>query len=232
MDFSFVVPWRFHPERKAIYEWGSARLQRLFPTAPILFSDGGEETFDRGTAINRGVAKAITKYIFVVDLDTVFNHTEIGLALCAMDDGAPWVFPFESYLRLHRSTTTKVLREPPVVILPTLDIYDGGADVFTVLENSPYDPPESGLVGFRRHDFMEMGGFPEQFRGWGYEDRAFRLLMDRLMGPHQRTRGTIYHLWHPEPRSTTWDQPHLQANRHLYESMLTMTDDELRALNA
>ena len=53
-----------------------------------------------------------------------------------------------------------------------------------------------GTIVVSRKAFDAVGGFDEGFTDWGYEDRAFRLAVDKLARLREAP-STCWHLWHP-----------------------------------
>jgi len=165
----------------------------------------------------------------IVDSDTVFNQDTLTTGLLALESGASWVIPYERYFRVDKDSTEKVLSMPPNTPLERTDYhYDM---VMTAPPDGPYEPPQSGLLLVRKEDFVRVGGFCPDFEGWGYEDRGFVHVMDSLVGPHVRTGGEVFHLWHEEPVDQTWNQPHLLNNKVLYDRMLGASKDDLLMIN-
>jgi predicted glycosyltransferase involved in capsule biosynthesis len=72
-----------------------------------------------------------------------------------------------------------------------------------------------------RMSFNLVKGFDERFEGWGGEDCAFEMSLDTICGPRYTPQAsTIWHLYHPQPETNTYQSPNYPANYALYERYL------------
>lgn len=232
-SLSFVIPFRDKGSirRKQILEWNIRRLDKLFPAAEVLVSsDNGAGAFNRSQACNNGVRMATGDVVCIVDSDTVFNSHTVTAGLKALKS-SPWVIPYGTYYR-----TDKVSGDNLLYAKPNTPIAQYMLTYTHVFDFPPtkYEEAVSGLIMVPREDYLYMGGFNEDFTGWGYEDRGFVRAADVILGGHGRClEGEVFHIWHEEPAETTWQNPALQNNKELYEKMCTITDpDEMREINA
>lgn len=74
-----------------------------------------------------------------------------------------------------------------------------------------YENACSGVLVFKPATWWEIGGQDERFMGWGFEDTAFRLAHETLLGPMMRHQGTVHAAWHEPARRESLNQ-----NRRLY----------------
>lgn len=99
----------------------------------------------------------------------------------------------------------------------------------------------SSLVVVSRKLWDEVGGFDEQFVGWGWEDVAFRIACETLGdGPMQKIGARIWHLYHRPSHENNAREATYQANRRradLYkaahwnrQAMRALIDDEVDPL--
>lgn len=225
-DLTILIPWR-EPARTpgsagrdaqawrvASKNWIRDRYILLFPNSEILFYDNEEEdTFNRSSFINSGVAQVSTKYVLIADADTIPHYRFINDGLQLLEAGAPWVIPYGTpesdggYYNLTPECSGMILRRDSDETIET-----------SCLTWEHHLVSWSGQVLMRVADFFLMGGFDERCRGWGYEDNCFQLAADTILGPHERVEdGYALHIWHPAPEETTWNQPHINKNRALFE---------------
>ena len=70
-----------------------------------------------------------------------------------------------------------------------------------------------GWFAMRRDAFAAIGGFDERFVGWGGEDDAMTIKVERarLVDLRARSRAGV-HLWHPRVAATTLGQPDYASN--------------------
>lgn len=227
-----VIPYRDNGDgyRNRIHEWHRQRLHYLFPASYIITADSEHEQFNRSAARNRGVQRSEAKYVALVDSDTAFNADALLNGLKKVMDGAPWSIPYNLYVRTDRKSGAQILGEDPKRLV--LAHHNYNYDFQLDFPPTRHEAPISGLLIFRRDDFLDIGGYSEDFTGWGYEDRALVVVADRLLGAHVRCDGIVYHLWHPEPTSQTWNQSFINTNKQLYQKICQTHDPaELRKLN-
>lgn len=89
-----------------------------------------------------------------------------------------------------------------------------------------------GICVFRRDVYFALGGMDENFLGWGGEDDAMSINLQRYTKRLAVQQGsTAYHLWHPRsPRR--YQHPHYRRNLVLLEQYRTCTDPALEKLRA
>ncbi len=74
-----------------------------------------------------------------------------------------------------------------------------------------------------------MGGFDERYLGWGAEDDAMTLRMQRLTADVAMMEGrAAIHLWHERNDASTFGNPHYPENLGMLKRLATLTDDGLR----
>lgn len=215
-EVSFIIPWRESGDehRQKSYEWNLRRLVALFPNAQICIGSDDTPNFNRAAARNDAIRQAECDFVASVDADTVWNIETLELALAALENDAHWVIPYSEYRALDDTSTERVLTLDPATHIDP--------DVYTYERIKKEDdpdlyPPISGLTVFRREDLYTIGGFDESFVGWGFEDTAFWITADKILGPHVRLHGNVYHLWHPRGDADV-HQPNYQENwRHFDE---------------
>lgn len=209
------MPYRYeNRSRDRAYKWVEERwFQWMASSLPIeeiivIGDHGGRgDPFSRGVARNRAFSAAVGDAIIIADADTFVPLKSIVTALVHLDNGAPWVLPYDVYWNLDQATTERVLRHSPSHFS-----MDGIFQYEHRIEGST-----AGTLIMRPAAFQAVGGYDERFVGWGYEDNAFALALDTLVGPHATVQGSAYHLWHPRNEGDNFSQPFIDPNRALYE---------------
>ena len=109
------------------------------------------------------------------------------------------VYPFTRYVELSEGASWRVMAE--------------GAwhesDVTLSLDNSV-----GPILVVDRSAYLAIGGMDPRFLGWGFDDVAWALQSEALLGPNRRTDGVCVHLYH-RPDASSWaypDHPGYQAN--------------------
>lgn len=155
--------------------------------------DDGE--FNRAKALNRA-ANGRWDVALVCDADCWVSEVQQAEALRQATDTGRMVLAFDDYRYLSEDGTRRLL-----------DGYTGDWAGLVA-----WSDPGLGQSPFaiRRDLWDRLGGFDEEFVGWGCEDVAFA----RRCGEIDRVPGSLYHLWHPPagPSAT------YEANRQRLEA--------------
>lgn len=88
-----------------------------------------------------------------------------------------------------------------------------------------------GWFAMRRDAFAALGGFDERFVGWGGEDDAMTLKVERArLSTCELDPGPALHLWHPRSRASTTGHSRYAANRALLDDYQRYDDEVLARL--
>lgn len=185
MTVAVVIPWRpGTPERNAHHEYVGDRLRQLLPDVIHLDVDSGHTPFSRAGSRNEGVRQAQAAgadVVVICDADTLPEPDPLHAAIDAATDGVLHL-PYTWYRGLSETGTTQYLTGW------------ASADCLTDLE---HEWATGGVLVVQPASWWAAGGMDERFQGYGFEDVAFRLAADALLGPTLKHPGTITHLWHP-----------------------------------
>lgn len=209
--FSVIMPFTegSSERRKNIAAWVFARYTATWDVDQIEIIVGldDSEPFNRSRARNGALQDVSSDVVLIADMDTAFDPHAIEEGIQMVRSGeAPWVIPYaeHQYYNLTHEYTDRLLQESP-----TDPIWQVSWD-FKLLS-------WAGLLIARTDDVRKVGGYDERFQGWGWEDNAFRIVMDHHVGPHQRTvRGRALHLWH-ERNNADFNIPDEIRNRELFD---------------
>lgn len=202
MNISVLIPWReTGPERRRVFDWVLTRCRTLLPSAQICLGDSGHEIFNRGASLNQAAQQADGDVLVLADADTFFHRDQILDAAAWSQECETWVLPYDIYMNLDDTTTERLLTGLP----------DDDVDPAQVGAEFRLRDSVSGLIVITRAGFVEVGGFDENFRGWGYEDRAFECAANTLLNRVLRMEGYCYHLAHPP--TMRFEQPQIDHNR-------------------
>lgn len=169
-------PWR----GKALSHVGK-RIAEHLPLAEIIISKGepGPE-FCKAKLVNDGVAKAAGNVVLILDSDVVLNWGEVAKAVQNLKPGTVYK-PFSTIIRMTESMTNTAYATGNVLIPNKVDrvsVLGGGAVILF------------------KSDFEKVGGFCEDFIGWGWEDNDFGDKLKRAYKIEEiDKRG--FHLFHP-----------------------------------
>jgi glycosyltransferase involved in cell wall biosynthesis len=197
---SILVPWQ--PDggaRDRVWAWVSRRYQLLHPDWELV-SGGCQGSWRKGTALQDALSRATGDTLILADADCVIDPRGLEEAVERLSS-APWVVPHGLVKRMDRRSTTALLQQDPARAAM------GG----TLIRRSYQGFAGGGIVAVDRAKYEATGGMPECFRGWGGEDQALGVILDTLLGPHQRLGYDLWHLWHPPAKRV-----HFANNRGLY----------------
>lgn len=208
---SVIIPYRSDNggRRDKILDYVVARWEALFPAYEIIVSDddSGCLAYNKARAINNAVARAKGSILVIADADVIFDQSTIEQAVGLVKSGkAKWMIPFTICERLDEKSTVCILKGNPDDPLPVeYDVCSGpshGPGAINILPRAAWDM---------------IGGYDENFIGWGFEDNAFELILNELWGKAQRLPDTIHHLSHPRAVSAARNSPFRIANERRFK---------------
>jgi glycosyltransferase involved in cell wall biosynthesis len=211
-ELAFVIPFKTdHGRREEIFNWNIKRLKGMFPGCQIVIGEQDSELFNLSQARNDGIRKVDRPFLFSLDADTVWNPEIIIDSVHALGK-YKWVIPYMLYLNINMKTGLELTQDDPEVILLYANFeYDAE---LKVPPNDPM-PPVSGIVGMKTETMYEVGGFDERCDGWGWDDRIFAYVAEKVLGePPKRFNHMIYHIWHEV--GPTINQPKYHDNWELF----------------
>lgn len=179
-----VLPWRPQPSRVAAFEevrdWYAANL----PEAEVVTVDSGDEPFNLARCRNVGVAQAAESGADVVvigDADTVPQQAPLREAIAAARTSGRVHLPYTAYHWLGRAGTAAFRAGTPLEECE-FELVRGAC---------------SGVYVTTPETWWRHGGQDERFRGWGFEDAAWYVAHETLLGaPPERHEGSVFALHH------------------------------------
>ncbi len=180
---SVLVPWRPQPSRIEAFEALKAWYARHVPEAVIRTFDSDDEIFNLSACRNIAIASIDDENEVVVinDADTV---PELGPLLAAVEAAATSNrvhLPYDRYHWLGAAGTAQFLAG-------------------TEPEDCEFElviGARSGVYVSTPATWWSHGGQDERFRGWGFEDAAWYVAHETLLGEAPRRHpGAVYALHH------------------------------------
>lgn len=153
----------------------------------------GPSLFSKSFLINHGVELIMTEYVLVSDVDIIWNHTALNIAIKnAKTD------------RILFCNSVIESSYPRKSIQPVIHLEYASKKLRVKLnrgdEGKHSQRPGYGLQLFSRSTFQKIGGYDENFVGWGGEDVDF-LLRAYSVGGCIGTFPAVVHISHEgEPR--------------------------------
>lgn len=231
LDVVVIVPMRAGiPDRDRLWTFCRKWWEHDHPDWRIVEGVHEFGPFNRSAAINRGAREADAWDVAVIiDADVLADPHATASAVELAHATNRMVLGYNERIHLTNNGTEKVLGgfkgswEQPGMI----------AKRFT--------DSCSSLVVVSRELFDRVGGFDEQFVGWGWEDVAFRIACETLGdGPMTKISSKLWHLHHRVSHENNPREHTYQANRRradLYkaahfrpETMRALLDDDVDPL--
>jgi N-terminal domain of galactosyltransferase len=169
------------------------------PAGVVRIHDRFSGAFNKSRAINSAVASTSTPILVLADADTLVRPGVIAACVKRVgsedaSSGIDGIRPFGFLAQCDQEMSQK--------IIDTGELPATQSDEDTLEESGrrdhEYIPVCGGIVVVRRSAFETAGGMDENFSGWGGEDDALSVALDRS-GAVMRilTHETAFHLWHP-----------------------------------
>jgi hypothetical protein len=153
----------------------------------VVIGQDDSEPFSKARAVNDGVRRSFGDILVICDADLLCPDVEEAVDIVRR--GARWAMPYSTLYRLSKTATRKVLAgsDPGKVA----ESGNGALDL------APYPGVLGGGVVVLRRQTYEDVPMDERFEGWGGEDVAWGAALRCLAGIPRRSKGPLYHLWHP-----------------------------------
>lgn len=170
----------------------------------VSLSEGDPHTpFNISEARNHGArfgAKCGADVLIFADADTIPQIEVVQQAIYEARICPGVIYPHDRYWSLIQADTAAVLDGTLIC---------GQFGVF----GKPNRVSVSGVVVCTVASWEAIGGWDEEFTGWGNEDTAFALMARDVLGRALRMRGHVWHLWHPRDVGYPTIKPQADADR-------------------
>lgn len=196
-----VIPWRPQSSRLAAFDAVAAWYHSNIIDVRIRPVDTDDSVFNLAHCRNRGI-RAITdpnEVVIINDADTIPERAPLLEAIGAAAHSGLVHLPYTDYHWLGASGTAQLASG-----------VDPADCDFELVRGAC-----SGVYVTTPATWWSHGGQDERFRGWGFEDAAWYVAHETLLGdPPRRHPGTVYALHHvPETR----EGPQYDANSALMD---------------
>ena len=207
-----VAPYRPGPaDRAKLWDFAQGWWRNDHPNWDI-FTGTGPLTgpFCRSAAINDAVAKAGDDWdvAIIIDTDVLVDPHAARAASEVAHSTDGMVLVGNERVMLTKEGTDRILSG-----------YNGNWRVKGIQERV-YTDHCSCAVAVSRKLWEQVNGFDEWFRGWGWEDIAFRIACETMSGkPMVTITSAIFHLWHTtshenNPRTKTYQMNKERCERY------------------
>ena len=227
--FSYVIPHRTATaDRKRNLDYVISYINNNFKDAEVIVveQDTEERYFNRGctkvlypnsgpfrrsACLNIGYTKAKYDKIIFADNDLLIPHEQIREALLKLDTYEA-VNPYKNVRDLQEDITNELVKADNFEVLTSYTeregvVFSGGACFFT------------------KEGYAKIGGYDEEFIGWGGEDNACTHKIEQLL-KHCEVDG---HCWHMNHSRNLSNEVHNDYNNNLLtlRKIESLTGDEL-----
>jgi len=178
-----VIPWRPAPSRVDAFDRLVQWYRTVLPEFRVETIDSDDDVFVLARARNLAVAGLAhpDEVIVINDADTLPEPHALREAVAAAPGSGRVHLPYTSYHWLGAEGSAEFAGGTPPAHC-THVVVSGAC---------------SGVYVTTRRTWEAHGGQDERFRGWGFEDAAWYLAHDTLLGaPPQRHHGRVYALHH------------------------------------
>ncbi|MBL6449297.1 glycosyltransferase [Fulvivirga sp. 29W222] len=223
-SFSFIIPYRdhsghhknlltvlqwiknLHAEVIVVEEGSQERLQLPFPWVKKVFIYS-PHSFNKSWALNVGAEKATTDRLVFTDADLLLKQSDILKGISLLDDYDA-VSPYSEVVDLTEEESEQAMEKFPDCMQR---------------EGRPFINFAGGVLMMKREAFESIGGWCEEFFGWGGEDNFMTWKIYKWLDWNELS-ATAYHLWHKrnEPDNNLYD-----FNIQVFNRVDTYGDEDL-----
>jgi hypothetical protein len=183
--------------RDELWSWTKGWWEREQSHMPIIEGYHTEGLFNRSAAINTAARIAGDWDVAVIiDADVICSPDRVKEAVEVASRTSQMILPHTTRYDLGRKAAELLRRGS--LDWPTI-VGNPGRWVAREYNVGNGHPSVSSVVIISRKQWDIIGGFDEQFRGWGFEDTAFAAAAETFGGV-VRMNGEVLHLWHPTAR--------------------------------
>jgi predicted glycosyltransferase involved in capsule biosynthesis len=162
-----VIPWRETKSRLPVKNYVEAWYRKNLPEAKIIYSDSGHKHFNLSASRNAGALQALDYDVIIHnDADTIPNKKSLIKGIKKTYETGYFCNPYDTYHMINTANTYRVL------------------DGLNSPETADYEHIPgacSGVVITTPNTWKVVGGFDENFLGWGYEDVAIAVAHGTMM---------------------------------------------------
>lgn len=184
-----VIPWRPQPSRMMALDAVDSWYRAEYGQVDIVLVDSPDAVFNLAQCRNLGMASRSDpdEVVVINDADTIPERESLRAAIDAASRSGRVHLPYTEYRWLGEAGTAEFFAGGPLEWCG-FELVTGAC---------------SGVYVTTARTWASHGGQDERFRGWGYEDAAWYLAHETLLGePPRRHSGRVYALHHlAQPRA-------------------------------
>lgn len=200
MNVVVLVPRRSDGgHRDRLWEFARAWWLEQHPDWPIFEGESPEGPFNRAAAINAAAeAAGDWDVALIIDSDIIANPEAVRRIVEVAADTDRMCVSHTRRVMLSQKMTDRIL--------------GGYRGSWNASGQKVWTDSCSCCIAASRPLWDKVGGFDEEFVGWGYEDSAFGAHAIDATGPIHFEKSELFHLWHPESPDAARNSPVRKAN--------------------
>lgn len=200
-----------------------AHLAQSNDVTVLSYPDPG---FNKAAMINQGLRHALGETVLVSDADIVWNETAINTLLATLTANPTSL--------CHVAQVNETIPQTLALSRPRYSYWIERTDqgITVRVESATLQPdhrPGCGLVAARWETWQKLGGYKEQFQGWGWEDQDL-LIRAELLGIPIQAVGCVLHQSHADDLRNRFhghQLPHATRDLNLRRCLASLQQGEL-----
>lgn len=173
-----------------------------------------DKPYNRSWAFNVALKRSNSDIIVFGDSDLLMEHNQFIAGINALND-YDMVSPYHKVIDLTREESSTTLQN-----ILNIDRSGRGETDNQKINIS------GGIAMFKKQSLLKIGGWNEDFIGWGAEDDEMTIRVHKYL-KWTELKGTCYHLYHDRPRP---EHNNYQHNIKLLNQVTNLDDNQLNAL--
>ncbi len=234
--FSFIIPYRHRADRiinlRRVIDWVSGfggveiivveqdrspKLDSLtFKGIKYIFTKS-DIPFNKSWAFNVGLKNSTTETVVFGDCDLIMDPNKMIDALKSLDK-YECVSPYSRVIDLEPNEVNLNISQMDSINRPGR----GETDIQKICL-------AGGIIMYRRESISKIGGWSEDFIGWGGEDDFQSHKSKALLNCYEQMGTKCYHLWHERGAP---EQSYYQRNLELLNKLVALPLQDLVSYNS
>lgn len=230
--FTFVIGFRYQKDRfgllKKTLEWinsfkdvevllieqdKNSKISHLDLKCKHIFTKS-DKPYNRSWAFNVGIRRSNSDIIVFGDSDLIMDYNQFSLGIQSLSE-YDMVSPYHKVIDLNPKESNY-----PISNILNIDRIGRGENDNQKINIS------GGISMFRKEAIVKIGGWNEDFIGWGAEDDELSIRVKKYL-KWTELKGSCYHLYHSRPAP---DPTNYNRNLTLLNKISTLTDQQIQSM--
>ncbi|MGF1748333.1 galactosyltransferase-related protein [Vibrio cionasavignyae] len=178
------------------------------------------EPFNKSKIMNQAAILACHDVLIFLDSDIIIDPEDLNRCIISCQQEFEAVNPFNVVIDLPEDLSEMIHNSPDMKLNYPIAEKDKS-------ECRDFLNFSGGMVLIRKSNFVQIGGWPEEFWGWGGEDDVFAYKIERFL-KFKTFKNPVYHLYHKRTTyETVAENPEYLANCEAMDRIIRYTDTQL-----